>query len=110
MPQHWYDLPAGSSKFHISLTAPLTKKRIGVEIYIDHDKELYRQFASHKEDIEAEIGIKLNWQELPNKKASRIIACKDNVDITNVKDEKEQFNWLIDRTISFRKAFEKYVE
>lgn len=42
-----------------------------VEWYISDDKELYHKFYSNKAAIEQEMGVQLEWNELPEKKATR---------------------------------------
>ena len=78
-----------------------------VEIYIRDNKDLFHSFYEHKDEIEQIIGGKLDWRELPDKMASRIvIACP-----TKIKDEskrKEQFDWMIQTAIKFYKAFKKF--
>ena len=86
-PQHWYDLPIGSSLCHISLTISSGKKCLLSHIYIDNDKDLFDYLYSQKEDIGKEMGISLDWKRLDNKKASKIEIKHENIDPLN------QDNW-----------------
>ena len=66
------------------------------------------QLFQHKDEIEAEIGFALDWRELPDKKASRILIEKT----VNLDDHNEwisQFDWIIDMCIKFKKVFKKYI-
>ena len=74
---HWMTLSVGSSACHISLLQVRKDKSIIVEWYITDDKELYQKFYSHKADIESDMGMPLDWRELPEKKASRILVIHD---------------------------------
>lgn len=65
---HWMTLSVGSSACHINLLQVRKDNNIIVERYITDDKELYQKVYSHKEDIEADMGIALDWRELPDKK------------------------------------------
>jgi hypothetical protein len=62
---------------------------------------------SNKETIEKELGVDgpLSWQEIPEKKASRIRLVRsfnfDNPDKT------EAFKWLVDSALKFKKVFAK---
>lgn len=46
---------------------------IGVEIYINDNKELFDKLNAISDIIENELGFTMDWQRLDNKKASRII-------------------------------------
>ena len=69
-PQHWYDIAIGSSQAHISLTVNSTQKKVAVEIYINDNKELYAKLDAQRDEIETKLALKLDWQELPDKKAA----------------------------------------
>lgn len=106
-PQHWYSVSMGSSDYHLNMNLNTVKNKNYVEIYIRDNKDLFHSFYEHKDEIEQIIGGKLDWRELPDKMASRIvIACP-----TKIKDEskrKEQFDWMIQTAIKFYKAFKKF--
>ena len=105
---HWMTLSVGSSACSISLSQIRKYRHLIVEWYISNDKELYQKFYSHKETIENEMGIQLEWNELPDKKASRILAYKE-VDFDNKDSWTEQFDWIIDVAVKMKKAFKKYL-
>lgn len=79
-----------------------------LEWYISDDKELYHKFYANKAAIESEMGVQLEWNELPEKKASRILVYK-TVDFDNKDDWSAQFDWMIDMAIKMKKAFKKYL-
>lgn len=54
------------------------------------------------------MGVKLEWYELPEKKASRILIWK-TVDFENKDSWFEQFDWMMDMAIRMKKAFKKYI-
>ena len=62
----------------------------------------------HKSEIEAELGFELDWRELPEKKASRILITK-KVNFNNRNKLQEQFDWLIEKILKMRAAFKKYL-
>lgn len=105
---HWMTMSVGSSACSISLLQIRKNNCIGVEWYISDDKDLYHSFYANKDFIEKEIGISLEWRELPNKKASRIIATHA-VEFENVEKWEEQFDWIIDVAIKMRSTFKKYM-
>lgn len=109
-PQHWLDLPLGSSAYHLALTAISGKKhgfRLGVEVYIGNSKEQYQTFANHKEEIEKEIGEALEWMALPEKKASRVRITKP-LDWTDAASLPKCYSWLTDLAVRFKKVFPRF--
>lgn len=102
-PQHWYDISIGSSQAHISVTVNSQTNQIGCDLYISDSKELFHNLYSMKEQIEQQLGQTLDWDELPNKKASRIKTYFDG-DFTDQESWSEQQNWLLDQVIKFQKV------
>lgn len=105
---HWYDLSMGSSEFHIGLTINTVKEFLGIEIYIDNNKELFDQMYADKDKIKKQTGLVFEWNRLDNRKACRIII-KTDVDLKNKDKWDEQFEWFIDTTIKMNKAFINYI-
>jgi hypothetical protein len=105
---HWMTLSVGSSACHINLLQVRKDNNIIVEWYITDDKELYQKVYSHKEDIEADMGMALDWRELPDKKASRILVIHE-ADFDNKDKWPEQFEWMMDAALKMKKAFKKYL-
>lgn len=105
---HWMSLSVGSSACNITLAQIRKYNHAIVELYIHSDKELYQKFHSFKNEIENEMGMQLEWNELPDKKASRIIAYK-TVDFDNKDSWTEQFDWMMDVAIKMKKAFKKHL-
>lgn len=104
-PQHWYDLSIGSSAYHVCLTINTQKQCIGVDIYIDDDKELFAQFKSHKDEIAAMLNSEVEWREA--KKASRFCI---STDINPKKRENWQkaYNWLLEKAIIYKEIASKF--
>lgn len=71
------DFSIGSSACHIGVTQIQKRNAIGVELYISDDKELFKSLSAHQAEIESVMGIALEWRELPERKASRIIVEKE---------------------------------
>lgn len=80
------DNERGLSACYISINQIRKDNLIVVEWYISDDKELFHKFLSHKTEIEMEMGMELDWRELPDKKASRIL-------ITHPTDFDDKDNW-----------------
>ena len=105
---HWMSLSVGSSACHIYLSQVRKDNNITVEWYITDDKDLYQKFYAHKADIESDMGMALDWRELPNKKASRIVVIRE-ADFDNKDKWPEQFEWAMNAAMKMKKAFKKYL-
>lgn len=106
LPQHWYDLPMGSSEYHISLTCATQRNEIGIEVYIDNNKDIYDLFYNNKDRIEEKTNLKYKWKRLDNKKASRIKATK-KCDVNNQEEWEEAFEWFCKQALVIKKEFNK---
>lgn len=105
---HWMDVSIGSSAAHLSITMIQKRNETGVELYISDDKELFKQLRDKKDSIEKEAGITFDWQELPEKKASRVIVTNP-ADFDNPSKWPSQFDWIIDTMVKMKKAFKKHI-
>lgn len=104
MPQHWYDISVGSSEAHIAMTTNSRSEEIACEFYISQSKELFEALSEHKEEIEKEIGAKLEWMPLEGRRASRIkLTRKGNINDTD--NWEEYFEWLVEKVGIFHKVF-----
>ena len=103
---HWMSFSIGSSMCCISLSQIRSKNLFAVEWYIGDDKDLYQKFFSEKNEIEKEMGLKLDWRELQGKKASRILVT-NYADFNNKDKWAEQFDWAMDVALKMKKSFKK---
>jgi len=104
---HSLNLPIGSSEYHIALS--ITKEHLGAEIYIHDKKEIFDTFFAHREEIEKELGFAMDWQQLPEKKASRIIVTHAG-NFTELAGNNECFAWYCEKAVILKKVFPKYIE
>lgn len=105
---HWMDFSIGTSGCHISVSQIQKRSALCVELYISEDKQLYHMLEQHKGNIEAEMGAVLDWRELPDKKASRILIEKQ-VELSDRDKWQEQFDWIMDTTLKMKHVFKKYL-
>jgi hypothetical protein len=86
----------------------LGEDKVGCELYIGNSKELFAQFLQKKDEIEKSLGLggKLDWQELPGRKASRIRTFA-TFDLADEKNWEKTFQWLGQTAVAFRKTFSK---
>ena len=69
---------------------------------------MFNSLFHHKDEIEAETGLRFDWKGLPNKKGCRIVTAR-KANLANKDQWSEQFNWLIDTMLKMKKAFKKYL-
>ncbi len=105
-PQNWYDLSVGSSSYRIAISASTQKKRLGAEIYINDDKELYEKFKNSKASIEAELGLELQWIEA-SKDCRIFAAIKGDIKSGNSKWN-DYFDWYCDMALKLKDIIRKY--
>jgi len=104
--QHWYDVTIGKGGVHLSLTLRPSMKDLGCEVYIgsENAKALFKYLQDDKEAIEKIVGGCLEWNELPEGKASRIIL-RQSID-PNIREKWDDcFKWYEDSVSKFREAF-----
>lgn len=103
--QYWYDLSIGSSNYHICITASRQKRELTVGLYIDSDKNIYYQFKALSSQIEADLGMTVQWREA--NKASRFLIERP-FDIDDKQNWDEGINWLYKMCCKFKELVEKY--
>lgn len=105
-PQQWYTVSIGRSGFSISLTASTVHSRLGCELYIGGltAKQSFRALKNDQKEIETALGT-LEWQELPEKRASRIVDYLKDFDPRNRGDWDRGFGWMKKRAEDFRSIF-----
>jgi len=110
--QHWADYGVGRNGFHLSTTINTRESRLGVELYIQADeaKSYFGLLRRQKDQAEAEICVPLDWQELPERKGSRIAIYKENTDPTDEADWPRQHEWMADMLNRFNKTFRPRVK
>lgn len=103
---HWLSFSIGTSSCGMSILRLQNDGRVAVEFYISDDKNLYHSLYAQKDAIETDTGFPLDWRELPDKKASRILIEKD-VNLLAESEWPSQFDWVMDTMIKMKKAFKK---
>lgn len=107
---HWYDVAIGSSACHIAITLVNSDSFIGVELYINDDKDLFDSLFSAREVIENESGLDYEWQRLDNKKASRILHKITGLDFDNHKNYPQLMDEVIKKVVIMREVFKKHIK
>lgn len=94
LPQHWYEVSVGDSRGVISLQANSQKKTVTALFWINHDKELYAKLLAQRDDIEADLGFALEWDDKPGRKASKLVISRPG-DFLDEAQSQELVEWLV---------------
>jgi len=90
------------------------RRRFRVELYIDtgnddSTRKIFENLLTHKQAIEAELGLPLNWESLEGARASRIAIYHSGA-ITDSEDELAALRtWAVDTMIRFQKVMTLYL-
>ena len=106
-PQHWTVFGMGKTGFHLAATVNSKEQYVGVELYVDpnDNKSSFFALRDQRVQIEQEIGAAMDWQELPERRASRIILRLDGALFSEQNDWDRQHSWLKDNLEKLDKAF-----
>lgn len=107
---HWYDVAIGISAAHVAITLVNKEGCVEIELYINDDKDLFDSLYGCKSQIEAELGLQLDWQRLDEKKASRIRYYLSGLNFDAHSNYDALMNDIIDKVILFVMVFKKYVK
>ena len=106
---HWYNVAIGTSDAHIDITLVNKDSVIGVELYITDNKEFFDKLYQRKDEIENDLGFKLDWRRLNNSKASRIVTFIKSLNFDDHSNYNELINKTIDLAVLMRDTFKKYI-
>lgn len=105
-PQYWFDVALGRSHIFLSNIANTYENHIGVRVYIGNRIAEWAlpQLEAQKQEIESEIGSKLQWNPNPDNR-DKIISITRDVNLQNREDWDDSIIWMVDMVKRFRKAF-----
>lgn len=106
---HWYDVSIGTSEAHLSITLVNKENYVGIELYINDNKDLYNSIFSKKDEIEKELSLNFDWQRLDSKKACRIIFRMDGLNFGDHSNYNQLMNEIIDKVVAIRKVIQKNI-
>jgi hypothetical protein len=101
----------GKGGIHISLLLNKREQKATIQLYMsdDADKKYFDTLAKYKEEAEENIGVKLTWRRLDNKKASTIDIYKSG-DLNSLTSREEIFAWYRDYTEKFINFFKPIIK
>ncbi len=106
---HWYDVAIGNSNCHLSITLVNSESFIGLELYIDNNKNLFDALYNYKDDIESDTDMIFDWQRLDDKKASRILYKMSELNFDNHSNYHDLMEEIITRILAMKKVFKAYL-
>ena len=68
-------------------------------------KQAFKALKANREEIEGDYGGPLDWQELPDRRASRIAAYMKDADVTDRADWPKQYRWIVAQLDGFKRVF-----
>ncbi len=106
-PEHWYDFAIGRSGFQMSALTGMRDGFICLQLVMtDNDAKIYfHLLSSEREAIETELGIRLEWRELPDKKRSDISLYRRNVTPDDSSKWDDYHQWLLEKLETFYTVF-----
>ena len=107
--QHWYDFAIGTSEAHLAFIVSVKDDFIRCDFYINNNKALFKELEGQKDSIEKELGFSMDWQELPNAKASRIAIKKSFDDVKDENNINSAYAWFMERGEKIASVFKSYL-
>lgn len=107
---HWYDIAIGTSAAHISVTLVNKDSYVGVELYINSNKALFDKLYEDREEIEKQLGFKMDWQRLDTAKASRILYRINGLNFDDHSNYDALIDEAIDKVIKMKSVFKDRVK
>lgn len=113
-PQNWYSFSSGVNGLLYG-TSFARGERVRVELYIDtndyeKNKHIYRELLSQASEIQNSFEHLIEWEELPDKRASRIAIYRqgsindDSATLANIRD------WAISHLLLFKQVLEPRIK
>jgi hypothetical protein len=112
LPQHWTNIALGRSGIHLAATVNSRESRVGMEVYINHEnsKSMFKQLQAHQVEIDAAFGAKLEWMELPDGHACRILQVRPDSPLESEDQWPAYFAWLEQAALRMSEVFRPLVK
>ncbi len=111
LPQHWTNIALGRSGIHLSASVNSRESRVGMEVYIDHgnSKSMFKQLQAHQAAIDAALGATLEWMELPDGHACRILQVRPASPLESEDQWPAYYAWLEQAALRMSEVFRPLV-
>lgn len=108
-PQSWYAFSSGTKGIIYGASFARGNK-VRIDLYIDTgiaetNKQIFATLKADRDNIEQQFKETLEWEELPNKRASRVAIYRDGNINDNTQSLEEIKNWIIDKLLRMKKTF-----
>lgn len=107
--RRWYDVSIGSSKSHLTMELVNRENYVRLGLYMTNYKEWFDKLYLHKEEIEQEIGYKLDWKRDCSETVSRVSYNLKGLNYENKENYSEIMNQMIDIILKMKTVFKKYM-
>ena len=107
---NWYNVALGTGVAHLCVTLNNQKSYVGVELYVNADKELFDLLFNDRIEIEKELGFRVDWQRLNNAKASRVLYRIRGLNFDDHSNYDQLIDEAIDKVLIMRKVFKDRVK
>lgn len=106
-PQPWMAYSIGRTGFSVNASMARPKRQVRAELYMSSAsaKPWFHLLHAQKDAIEQEFGYKLDWEELPEGKDTRISTPFNDIDPEDQADWPRQHEWLATRMNDFYRVF-----
>jgi hypothetical protein len=110
-PQHWTTYSIGRAGIHLAAILDSQRSRLGVELYLgdENAKSYFNQLLLHQAEIEAVLGHKPDWRELPTRRACRIVTYRSVADPFDETNWPELIAWISRTLEAYHRAFHQKV-
>lgn len=105
--RHYYVFSIGRSDYHLTAITHFAKDIVNFEFYIKDNEELFAKLKEQKEDIEADLGMRLVWEDRSGK-ASRI-RTESNLALNDTAKWSEAYDWFLATGEKFLEVFPRYI-
>lgn len=102
-PQHWYNIGIGWSGGHVTLTVHTKERNVYCGFYIPRSKQAFAALKEKKKDIEQKLGSGVEWDDMPNRKASWFGEGRTG-DIKERSEWPALFAWLKERAEAYHRV------
>lgn len=118
-PQHWLQFGSGKASFtYVWAFKSTNGYRFGIELYIDTkdkatNERILHEIETNKSEIEKEIGLPVDFQELPESRGCRIeISTPTGVAFTKLSDTEKSklITWGTKYMKIFTNTLQKYIK
>lgn len=103
-----YSIP--ECDFHLCTMIRCRDNNAKVAAYWNQSSESYNKLLAHRDEIEAGMGVKYEWNNDEQKTSSNVTETMPNVDFGNEDNWQAVFDFFIDRLLRMRKVFIKYAQ